>query len=240
MFVRKTILIMVAVFCIAYVWLNFDSVKSGFAFSADRFKNQADKNIDETGNYTNGQIFLFPISGEFAGQRFKKPFPKNQNIARTISAIVSPPATFRLSIPRLGISAPIIMEPTTDENRIYKKLESGVVHYGTTPLPGQPGTSIILGHSSAYPWYKGDYGSIFAQLSKLKTDDIISVEKEGQILNYKVSRSIIFYPKTADDFELRELETTTGSSLVLMTCWPTGTNAKRIAVRADLELEIGE
>ena len=54
-------------------------------------------------------------------------------------------------------------------------------------------------------------------------------------MNYIVIDSIIFNPSTSvDDFELRSFEASSGSSVVLMTCWPVGTNAQRVAVKADL------
>ena len=177
-----------------------------------------------------GDAKLFPISGG-------KVAATKKTISETVTHVVPVKASYQLSISAIGISdVPIIFEPTTYENRIYSALERGVVHYAKTPSPGESGTSIIIGHSSAYPWYKGKYGSIFSNLSKLKTGDVISVEKNGKVLNYTIAKSLIFSPESADDFELRELEATSGSSIVLMTCWPTGTNAKRIAVRADLAM----
>lgn len=175
-----------------------------------------------------GDARLFPISGG-------KVLAAKKTVYETVTYVVPVKASYQLSISSVGIAdVPVIFEPTTYENRIYSALERGVVHYAKTPSPGESGTSIIIGHSSAYPWYKGKYGSIFSNLSKLKIGDIVSIEKNGKTLNYTVSRSLIFSPDNANDFELRELEATTGSSIVLMTCWPTGTNAKRIAVRADL------
>lgn len=169
----------------------------------------------------------FPISPEKAPTVKETPetTPKLINEIKTSSY---------LTIPILGISAPIIFEPTKNEDRIYKQLEKGVVHYAGTPLPGQSGTAIILGHSSVYPWYKGKYGYVFSSLSKLQNGDIIKIEKNGIFANYRVSGSLTFSPQSADDYQLRGLELTNGSAIVLMTCWPNGTNAKRIAVWADL------
>jgi len=76
------------------------------------------------------------------------------------------PKSFSINIPAIGANAPIVLENSNDPNVIFNRLEDGVVHYAGTPLPGEPGTSIILGHSSAYPWYKGKYGSIFALLTE--------------------------------------------------------------------------
>lgn len=172
------------------------------------------------------QVNLFPISAAKISQ-----VKIEQSVPLQITTPVSP---FYLKIPVLGVEAPIIFEATVSENRIYSALEKGVVHYAETPAPGSSGTSVIIGHSSAYPWYQGKYGYIFSRLSELHQGDIIIVKKNNETLSYRVTKTLIFSPKDNNDYELNELGSTEGSSLVLMTCWPNGTNAKRIAVRADL------
>ena len=100
-----------------------------------------------------------------------------------------------LVIGGIGISAPIVFGAGSNAKNIYNNLENGVVHYSSTPKPGTDGVSIILGHSSAYPWYKGAYGSVFALLSKLKAGDEIYVEYgDGQTFAFSVKQSIIFSP----------------------------------------------
>lgn len=159
-----------------------------------------------------------------------------QNIQTTVKPLPTPRLTnsLFLGIPALKISAPIIIEPNTTQNVIYKQLEKGVVHYGTTPLPGEFGTAIILGHSSSPNFYKGSYGTIFSSLSKLSEGDKITITRDGKIYDFKVTKKLVFSPTSENDFELRELEYTTTQSIVLMTCWPVGTNYKRIAIRADI------
>jgi LPXTG-site transpeptidase (sortase) family protein len=138
-----------------------------------------------------------------------------------------------LEIPSIGVRTPIVLEKSTDTNTILKRLEDGVVHYSTSPLPGEEGTSLILGHSSAYPWYKGNYGSVFALLGKLNPGDIIKIYKDDELLTYKMTKSLVFNPLSKDS-RINQLEETDGSSIVLISCWPVGTNYKRIAVKADL------
>lgn len=139
-----------------------------------------------------------------------------------------------LQIPSLNVEAPIVREPSLNLDQIFKRLEDGVVLYGGTSVPGEKGVSIILGHSSAYPWYKGGYGSIFALLGKLTVGDKIYVNKNGKVLVYKVSESLIFHPFENDD-RVAQLEKTSNSSIVLVSCWPVNTNWKRIAIKADLQ-----
>lgn len=225
MFIVKTILILCVVSLASYALLNYGFIAAETRLLFGLIVGEESYEDPEINN-DSAKTFLFPISNERVAAK-KTTSSKVSNTVPIKSSMV-------LSIPSLNISAPIVFEPTTNEDRIYQQLEKGVVHYADTPMPGQNGTSIILGHSSVYPWYKGKYGYVFTSLSKLKTGDIIQIEKDGNLLEYKVSRSLIFSPDNPNDYELRELESTNGSSLVLMTCWPTGTNAQRVAVRADL------
>lgn len=139
-----------------------------------------------------------------------------------------------LVIEKIGVSTPIVFGVNNNDSAILNNLENGVVHYSNTPKPGLAGVSIILGHSSAYPWYKGSYGSVFALLGKLNPGDRFSVQyNDGQVFNFVVRRSVVFSP-FGNDARLTAIEKTPGSSLVLISCWPIGTNYKRIAIQAEL------
>lgn len=139
-----------------------------------------------------------------------------------------------LVIKKIGVYAPMVFGVSNKNAGVFKNLEKGVVHYSDTPKPGMEGTSIILGHSSAYPWYRGKYGSVFALLDKLRPGDKFSVQYgDGRVFNFTVKQSIIFSP-FASDSRLAEMEKTNGSYLILISCWPIGTNYKRIAVQAEL------
>ncbi|MBI2063784.1 MAG: sortase [Candidatus Yanofskybacteria bacterium] len=152
----------------------------------------------------------------------------------TIAEKTPLPDRATLIIEKLGISAPLVFGVNSDNDTIFKNLENGVVHYSNTPKPGLDGVSIILGHSSAYPWYKGAYGSVFALLGKLQPGDKFSVRyADGRTFNFAIKQSVVFSP-FADDSRLTQIEKTPGTSLVLVSCWPVGTNYKRIAVQAEL------
>lgn len=155
--------------------------------------------------------------------------PENQKGIPPVSAAKS----FSLKIPAINAAAPVVLEKSADPNIIFKRLEDGVVHYVDTPLPGQDGTAVILGHSSAYPWYKGKYGSVFALLGYLKAGDKIYVNDGNKTMTFEVKESLIFNP-LAKNSGLERLAATDGSSIILVSCWPVGTNYKRIAIKADL------
>lgn len=139
----------------------------------------------------------------------------------------------RLVIDKIGVDAPIVFGvPDVDLDDIYSRLEDGVVHYSASARPGTPGTGIILGHSSAFPWYRGGYGAVFALLSKLENGDHFYVQYDGgPAFIYEVEGSVIFNPFNGEE-RIRTLENLSGDNLVLLSCYPVGTNYLRIAVRA--------
>ncbi len=143
------------------------------------------------------------------------------------------PSHARLVIDSIGVDAPIVFGVPGTEESIYRNLEHGVVHYSGTPKPGPMGVSVILGHSSAYPWYRGNYGSVFALLGKLQPGDKFYIQYEdGRLFLYTVKQSIVFNPFASDE-RLTELEHRRTPTLVLVSCWPVGTNFRRIAVEAE-------
>jgi len=195
------------VFAIAFV-LIFAVLNSRFIFANIKF-------------WINGGVALSPALSDLS-----KTEP-NTKIVLPDKAI--------LVIDNIGVSAPIVFGVGDDAKNIYNNLEKGVVHYSSMPKPGMDGVSIILGHSSAYPWYKGAYGSVFALLGKLKAGDKIYVEYgDGRTFAFSVKQSIIFSP-FKEDTRLAQIEKSEKPTLILISCWPIGTNYKRIAVQAELE-----
>lgn len=142
------------------------------------------------------------------------------------------PNEARLVIDQIGVNAPIIFNVPDDNDIIYKRLEDGVVQYSVSAKPGMPGTGLILGHSSAYPWYKGKYGAVFALLNKLKPGDRFYVQySDNRMFVYEMKEAVVFNP-FKDDGRLAALEGMPGKNLILISCYPVGTNYLRIAVRA--------
>lgn len=132
-------------------------------------------------------------------------------------------------IPKIKIKAEVVFPDTNDPNKLLKWLEKGVIHYPDSEKFGEKGVAILLGHSSAYPWYRGDYGSVFALLEKLQAGDEVIVVSNGKKYLYRVSGSKVVVPK---DFKV---ENPDGKShLWLMSCWPVKTNKLRIVVATDL------
>jgi len=134
-----------------------------------------------------------------------------------------------LTIPSLGVEAPIVMEPSFAEWKVQVALRSGVVHYGTTAMPGENGNVVILGHSSGQAWAPGDYKFVFTMLSKLKAGELVYLDYNGTRYTYKMTDSAVVPPT-----DVSRIQPTTTPTLSLVTCTPVGTSTNRLIVHAEL------
>jgi LPXTG-site transpeptidase (sortase) family protein len=132
----------------------------------------------------------------------------------------------RLMIPSLAIEAPVVISQSTTEVGFQKDLEKGIIYLPGSSALNEKGTMVIMGHSSAYPWYKGQYGSIFALLNKLNIDDEILVFSQNKTYTYRVLQKEIKAPKDLV-FQTQKEE----SVLYLVSCWPINTSWKRIVIK---------
>lgn len=131
-------------------------------------------------------------------------------------------------IPKINVNAPIILAQTTSNKEILDKLQNGVVHYPESAFPGQIGSAIILGHSSAYPWYKGQYGAIFGLLNYLEANDEIIIFYQKHKYIYRVINKEVVNKNT------EMIAQNEKPQLILISCWPVGTAWKRILIKAEL------
>lgn len=144
----------------------------------------------------------------------------------------------RIIIPKIGKNVPLVdvgIHSSFDfdhiENIFMRELEKGIVRYPGTAKPGEKGNSFIFGHSSNYPWMKGEYNSVFALLDELSFGDEVIVYFNQKKYTYIIKEKKVVKPgnvKILDrDPEKKELS--------LMTCWPIGTTLNRLIVFAELQ-----
>lgn len=139
-----------------------------------------------------------------------------------------------IQIPKISVVAPVVWSQKEDEKKIQEDLEKGTIHYPGTAFPGLRGNNYVTGHSSYYTWSKSLYKTVFQDLNKLeKGDDIIfdlefSSGKKVEVVYRVVSNEVVLPddPRLFRDFE--------GAELTLVTCWPIGTDWKRVMVKANL------
>src|SRR6185369_2277603 len=90
-----------------------------------------------------------------------------------------------ISIPKIGVTAPVLQVSDSSDATILAALKKGVVLYPGSSNPGQPGTAVIIGHSSSdLPWTK--YSAIFSLLDRVQANDLIYVTVNGTQYAYRV------------------------------------------------------
>lgn len=148
-------------------------------------------------------------------------------ISNNVKADPSKPSS--IFIDKISVSAPIIYsEKEINEKSFQLALRNGVVHFPETALPGQNGNVVIFGHSSGAWWVPGNYKHVFTLLDKLSVNDIVTIEYQGITYKYKIKNTRIVMPT-----EVSVLNQTNFPTLTLITCYPVGTNEKRLIVEAE-------
>ena len=173
-------------------------------------------------------LALFIFNGRFIYAQFKYSILGPSPINKNFSFVQEKEFPQRIVISAVGIDAPIVVPEGIDEPVLQKALEKGVVYWPSSNLPQENGVIVILGHSSAYPWYGGKYGSVFSLLSKLQTGENIVIFDKDKEYNYRVVGKEIKAPK---DLILEKAEDK--SILYLVSCWPINTSWKRIVIKAE-------
>lgn len=133
-----------------------------------------------------------------------------------------------LEIPKIEISVPLVLSEGVKESNLYKLLERGVVLFPGSTLPGEVGQTIILGHSAPPGWPKIKYDWIFTRLNELADGDEIFVYFNHRKYSFYVTGK--FFLDRGE--ELPQTLTNSDNVLVLISCWPPGSDIRRIAVVA--------
>jgi LPXTG-site transpeptidase (sortase) family protein len=188
------------------------------------------------------EIFDFKaIHGE-AFNYLKSKFEKRRETALKIPGVElgNPEPEFEFSnkpdsieIPKIKISAPIILPKSSTRKDLQSALKEGTVFYPDSDLPGKSGMTVILGHSAPSGWPKINYDWAFSRLNELSEGDEIFVYFDHKKYNYRVVEKM-FLNKGGEisDYD----PTNQKSTLIMMSCWPPGIDLKRVAVQAELQI----
>lgn len=180
----------------------------------------------------------FSISVLIFGRSFfpivREEIKYNLNSKKDIKSFDSNPIDqkFSILIPKLWINSRVIPKVDPNNSHIYQKaLSLGVAQSLGSALPGENGNIFLFAHS-ATNWYEArDYNAVFYLIYKLETGDTISLVYLGKKYDYKVIGK-----KIIESTNTKYMEKGIGENkLTLMTCWPPGTEMKRLIVEASLE-----
>lgn len=147
--------------------------------------------------------------------------------------VVAAEGSYTLDIPKLNVKNAKIKIGGTN-------LDSSLIQYETTSMPGEYGGPVIFGHSTLRQWYSpGEsnperYMSIFSTIMTLEKGDKIYLNKDGLVYTYQVISKQNVKP---DEREKLIGQDESGKFLKLITCTPEGTTAMRGIVTAVLVTE---
>lgn len=127
-------------------------------------------------------------------------------------------AVGRMSIPSIGLDWVMVEGVAPDD------LRRGPGHMMHTPLPGQPGNSVVSGHRTTS-------GAPFEDLDLLEEGDVIEIETLIGTHTYEVVGSLIVAP---DDVWVTFQRGREGAWLTLTTCNPKFSSRERLIVFARL------
>jgi sortase A len=173
-------------------------------------------------------IFLFG----FFNERFIAPFITPSRAVSNTPIIIDPSGTAvgpesKIIIPKINLEIPVIYdEPSIEEAAVQKALERGVLHYATTPNPGELGNGVVFGHSSNNILNKGKYKFAFVLLKQLEPGDTFMLQKDGKRYIYKVYEKKIVKPEDVSVLN----NTSKPATFTLITCDPPGTSVNRLVV----------
>lgn len=136
---------------------------------------------------------------------------------------------FGIVIPKINANTKIIANVDPYNSGIYQAaLTKGVAKAKGTVNPNEIGNMFLFSHSSANILEATRYNSVFYLLSKLEKNDEIYIYYKNVKYKYKVTDK-----KIVDSKDVSYLNPKSDMKiLTLMTCWPAGTNYKRLLVIA--------
>lgn len=172
-------------------------------------------------------IFLFSFFNQVIIAPFIQPSRASATpiIVNSESVDASEP---KVIIPKINLEIPIVYDlADNSEATIQKGLENGVIHYPTTPRPGQKGNAAYFGHSSNNIFNKGKYKFAFVLLHKLEVGDTYYLTYNDTVYSYKVIDKKIVAPSQTEVLDSVPGQVATST---LITCDPPGTSLNRLVI----------
>lgn len=180
-----------------------------------------------------GVLVIFIVMFGFFNERFIAPFITPSRTISDTSIIIDPTAGNSVApaplviIPKINVEIPVVYDVNSIEpSAMAEGLMRGVLHYPLSPVPGQNGNVVIVGHSSNNIFNKGKYKFAFVLLSRLEEGDTFMLNYNSKRYIYRVYTKKIVAP---DDVSVLG-SADRAATATLITCDPPGTAMHRLVV----------
>jgi LPXTG-site transpeptidase (sortase) family protein len=179
-----------------------------------------------------GGLVLLITTFSFFNERFIAPLITPSRVLSSTPLILDDSVAVseesRLIIPKINVEVPLVFDaPSIQEETIQEALEQGIVHYPTTPMPGEIGNTVLFGHSSNNILNRGQFKFAFVLLNRLENGDTFFIEHEGVRYTYRIFESRIVPPTEISVLDPHPEKDAVAS---LITCDPPGTAINRLVV----------
>jgi len=181
-------------------------------------------------------LYLYqPLAKAVLSYQIRKSETTNITVPNVIVPTPTPSNEFDLIIPKIGAVAKIVENVSPFNKEEYSKvlLENNVALAKGSYLPGSGlgKSTFIFAHSTEQGVNLVRNNSIFYLLDDLKNGDTVFVSMKGKVYEYRIyDRKIV----NAVDIKYLTYEDPTREVIILQTCWPLGTNWKRLLVFGEL------
>lgn len=172
-------------------------------------------------------IFLFGFFNDRIIAPFIQPSRHTSDVPLISGAAVS--ADPEVIIPKINAQVPVVYDVnTTADEAIQQGLTEGVVHYPTSPDPGQNGNVVIVGHSSGNIFNMGNYKFAFSLLREMDNGDTFFLQKDGKRYTYQIYKKEVVKPTDVSVLGPADQPATA----TLITCDPPGLSTNRLVLIA--------
>jgi LPXTG-site transpeptidase (sortase) family protein len=140
---------------------------------------------------------------------------------------------FVIKIPKIGAEAEVKTNVSPFDKKEYLAIIENdlVAHAKETALPGEKDEAMYLfAHSTRQGIQMVRKNSVFYLLGELRNDDPIFIKYNGKVYAYKVYDQKVVGAQEVEYLNYKEKDR---EVLILQTCWPLGTDWKRLLIFAE-------
>ncbi len=171
------------------------------------------------------------IIGEIQNYSLKNKKGQITTTRSKFSYILSPKdEEIELVIPKIAVHTKVLVNVDPTKEKEYNQiLNDKAAHALGSNLPGQKGLIYLFGHSTNSIFNVDFFNPVFYNIKDLEVEDLITLLYQGKVYNYQINEKKIV---EADDLSDLKAETNE-EKLILQTCWPPGTDWKRLLLIAN-------